>query len=261
MVLVPDTNLIEEHSQWLSGFDTQHLRNWEKLLNADLEAAMCEAEVRRLLQGNGNDVEPNEDLTGQNQACDFHCMQGDKGFFTEVTCLSIDRVIKITALPDEADGKARHYGPLNDAIFEASRKKTPQCADMGQPVIVAVGTFHFQASALCFRKPHLQMLLTGKELITQKINTQTGESVGDIYLSTKLWSATFLRPDQDTGMDHARCPISAMLLCGFGGYPFTVRGVLHPQPVHEFDRAVLPDVEFCRLKDGYESGQLSTEWI
>lgn len=180
---------------------------------------------------------------------------------TEVTCLSIAKVIGATELPDDADGKARHYGLLNDAIFEASRKKTLQCADTGHPVLVAVGTFHFQASALCFSEHHLQMLLTGEELITQRIDTRTGQSVGDIYLSTKLWSATFLRPDNETGMEHARCPISAMLLCGFGCHPFQVGGVLHPRPVHDFDHLLLPDVKFCRLKEGYESGQFSTEWV
>ncbi len=222
MLFGPDVKLVKEHSQWLSGFNRQYLKNWEGLLSADPEAAMCEAQVRQVLQQNGNTVEPNEDLTGRAQACDFRCVQGGKTFLTEVTCLSIAKVTKATGLPDEADGKACYYGSLNDAIFEASRKKTPQCAGLGHPVLVAVGTFHFQASALCFSEHNLQMLLTGEELITQRVDTRTGQSVGDIYLSTKLWSATFLRPNEETGMEYARCPISAMLLCGFGCSPFQV---------------------------------------
>ena len=261
MLFTPDANLVEEHRQWLAGFTAQHLKNWEKLLNANAEAAMCEAEVRRLLQENGNTVEPNEELTGADQSPDFRCTQAGKVFFVEVTCISIDKATQVTGLSDQPDGKGHYYRPLNDAIFEACRQKTPQCSDTGCPVLVAVGTFHFRASAVCLGKPYLQMLLTGKELISHNIDMRTGEGVGDTYLSTKLYSAAFLRPDESSGLCHARNPVSGMLLCGFGGDPFLVRGVLHPSPVHEFDRALLPKVEFCRLRPGYDSGQLSTEWL
>ncbi len=45
--------LADEHRKWLSAFDPQYTRNWEKLLNADDEAAMAEARVRHILQGYG----------------------------------------------------------------------------------------------------------------------------------------------------------------------------------------------------------------
>ncbi len=263
MSFTADPSLVAEHRQWLSGFDTQYLRNWEKLLNADSEAAMCEAEVRQLLQENGNTVEPNENLTGADQSPDFRCRQMDKTFFVEVTCISIEKATEESGLPHpfKHRGRACCYGHLNNAIFSACRRKTPQCARLNDPALVAIGTFHFQASALCFRELEVQMLLTGEEMITRNINTRTGNPVGDTYLSTKLQFATFLRPDQGTGMDHARCPISGLLLCGFGCDPREIRGLLHPLPVRAFDRALLPTVEFCRLKPGYESGQLSTEWV
>lgn len=263
MTFTPDQQLIQEHCHWLSAFDAQHLRNWQKLLNADAEAAMCEAAVRGLLEENGNQVEPNEDLTGSNQSPDFRCTQAGKTFFVEVTCLSIDKVTEVTALPHlpPKESRASHFGLLNDAFFNACRQKTPQCARLGHPALVAVGTFHFQASCLCFLQGHLEQLLTGQELITFNIDTRTGGAVGEGYLSTQLRSATFLRPDPNAGMDHARNPVSGMLLCGFGCNSPNVHGVLHPDPVNVFDRSLLPHIEFCRLKPAYGEGQLSTEWI
>lgn len=255
----PDLDLVDEHRRWLGGFDGQHLKNWQKLLNAEPEAAMCEAAVRRVLKANGNSVEPNESLTGADQSPDFRCLHGDEAFFVEATHISIDKATHVTKMPDKPS--ANYYKPLNDAIFEACRQKTRQCSNLDSPVVVAVGTFHRQASGLCFSKPNLQKLLTGKEQICRNIDVRTGESSGDAYFATDLWSAVYLRPDQIAGVAHARCPISAMLLCGFGYDSFQVRGVLHPSPVHAFDRSVLPSVDFCRLKSGYESGCLSTEWI
>lgn len=263
MVFTPDLNLVQEQRRWLGAFDPQHLRNWEKLLNADAEAAACEAAVRRLLEANGNIVAPNVNLTGSTQSPDFRCTHGGRVFYVEVTCISIEKATEITSLPPLPAGThgAQGYGLLNGAFFGSVKQKTPQCSGLDAPALVAVGTFHFQASCICFGEPHLEMLLTGDELITQKINMVTGDPVGDIYLSTKLRSATFLRPDANTGLGHARNPVTGMLLCGFGCEPPEVRGILHPLPVHQFERHLLPNVKFCRLRPGYETGSLSTEWI
>lgn len=263
MHFTPDLNLVEEHRRWLNGFDDQYRRNWEKLLNADPEAAACEAEVRRVLEGQGNAVEPNEILDGSGQAPDFRCTQRGQMFYVEVTSISIEKATEFTELPHmpEGNGGASNYGQLNGAIFNAAKQKTPQCSQLQHPALVAVGTFHFQASCICFHRGHLQMLLTGQELITSKLDTRTGKPVGGLYLSTQLRSAAFLRPDSGIGMDHARNPISGILLCGLGCNPPEIRGVLHPSPVHHFDRTLLPSIEFCRLRTGYETGALSTEWV
>ena len=258
--LLIDTVLVEEHRRWLGSFQPQRLSNWERILEADGEAAMCEAAVRRLLEANENTVEPNETLDGSAPAPDFLCSSGDKQFYVEVTCLSIKKVTQCTGLSHHPKG-ACSYSLLNDAIFNACKSKTPQCAGLRHPSLVTVGTFHFDASCLCFLDMELAQLLTGKEMITASIDTRTGAQVGETHMSTRLRSAAFLRPDPSEGMDHARNPVSGMLLCGFGCEPPEVRGILHPSPVHDFDRSLMPRVEFCRLKAGYESGTLSTEWI
>jgi hypothetical protein len=257
---VGDPILAQEHRQWLSAYDRQHLRNWEKLLNDDSEAGMCEAAVRRLLELNGNRVQPNAGLAS---SPDFKCTKSGQVFFVEVTCISVEKATQETGMSNlpSRTGELETYSLLNDALWGACKHKTLQCVGLAGPASVAVGTFHFNASCLCFLDVELEGLLTGEQRITRDIDTRTGDPVGDTYLSTAFRSAAFFRPDKNTGMAHARCPVSAMLLCGFGSNPPHVRGILHPAPVHGFDRGLLPRVEFCRLREGWESGQLSTEWI
>ena len=62
-----------DHRNWLSGFEPQYLRNWEKGLNDNEEAAFTEARFRQLLESWTVRVEPNEDLNGNNQRPDFCC--------------------------------------------------------------------------------------------------------------------------------------------------------------------------------------------
>lgn len=262
MPFTPDCNLVGEHRRWLAGFHPQHLQNWGNLLDNDPEAAMSEAAVRRVLQVNGNSVEPCESLEGSRRLPDFRCSQEGKVFFVEVTSISIEKATKVTGVLHKAiDPVASGYESLNDAIFDACNKKTPQCSDLEHPALVAVCTHHSEASWICLDRLDLEELLTGDELITRKIDTHTGNPVGDTYISTKLRSAAFLRPQPGGGMRHARNPVSGILLCGLGCHPMEICGVLHPQPIHPFDRSLLPKVAFCRLQAGYESGLLFTEWI
>lgn len=261
MTFRPDDESIERHERWLGCFNPQYLDNWKKLLGNDAEAAMCEVDVRLLLADNGVDVEPNEDLSGGGKTPDFLCRKDDQAFYVEVTCIGINKATEVTALPHEFTGDPSFHRALNDAIFNACRQKTPQCADQDLPCLVAVGTFHHQASCICVDKHYLADLLTGEPMIAHDIDMRTGEGVGETYEITHLRSATFLCPDKNKAMDHARHPVSGMLICGLGRRPPIVFGVLHPSPVRQFDRRLLAKIEFCRLKDGYESGQLSTEWI
>ena len=146
----PDAKLVKEHLRWLAGFHPQHLHNWGNLLDNDPEAAMCEAAVRRVLQLNGNFVEPSESPNGSRRLPDFRCLQEGKVFFVEVTSISIEKATKVTGVLHKAiDPVASGYESLNDAIFDACNKKTPQCSDLEHPALVAVCTHHFDASCIC----------------------------------------------------------------------------------------------------------------
>jgi hypothetical protein len=92
------------------------------------------------------------------------------------------------------------------------------------------------------------------------MNVRTGTKVGDIFLSTDLRSATFLRPDPINGIGFARSSVSGLLLCGFGILPPRVLGILHPNPARPFDRNLLSDVPFCEVAIDSASGTLSTHW-
>lgn len=255
-----DEAVAAEHRRWLAAFDSQHLRNWEKVLANDPEAAMCEASLRLLLAENGNEVMPNEDLTGGRQTPDYLCRQNGGSFYVEVTCLGIGKVTEATKLSHLPSDEFEWYGPLNEAVFNACVKKTPQCRDVLHPTLLAVGTFHGQASCLCVEKHHLRDLLTGTRLITRSIDTRTGYPVGDSYEATRLERAAFVRPDSPKDMAFARLPVSGVLVCGIGVVPPRVYGLLHPSPVRPFDRALLPRIEFGRLKMDCQSGTMSTEW-
>jgi len=252
--------LADEHRQWLRGFDARHLANWGRLLNADDEAAMTEAYVRRILQGHGATVEPNEDLAGDSQRPDFKCSIDSETFYVEVTCISIQKVVEETGLPHPPESGARHYSPLNDAIWSACKGKAKQCSNLDHPALVAIGTHHTSASAICVDEPKVDMLLTGTTKITWNIDTRTGSQVGDTSLSTDLYSAAFLCPDPNGQLGFARSSISGLLLCGLGIEPPKTLGILHPNPARQFNRRALAEIPFCEITIDHSNGTFSTHW-
>lgn len=258
-----DIELASGHRAWLRQFNPRYGENWEKLLATAPEAASCEAAVRRVLEQNGNTVQPNETLDGSRKAPDFCCTQAGKEFFVEVTCISIEKATEHTGLPHpphQSGFTFSGFQSLTGSIFHDSIRKTPQCSNLPHPAVLAVGTFHWHASYMCFERKHLELLLTGETLLTQNIAPATGTPVGDGYLSTQLRLATFLKPRPNGWMIHARSPVSAVLACGLGCDLPRIRCALHPKPIHPFDPSLLPNVECCRLLPGYEDGRLCTEW-
>jgi len=252
--------LEREHKQWLAHFDAQYLRNWENLRENDYEAAMMEAAVRRFLQHQGADVEPNEDLQGNRQRPDFRCTNFNAEFFVEVACISAANAAKETHLPYPAQSGPRFYRPLNNAIWKACKGKTKQCSDAGGPSLVAIGTFHDTVSDVCFSKAKVEMLLTGETKITFNLYEHVQQSLDDIYLSTELYSSAFLRREDTEGVGPARSSISGLVLCGFGVEPSNVRGILHPIAARPFDPGLLPGICFCSVYVDSVKHAVSTNW-
>jgi len=254
--------LATEHHAWLSAFPLQYLRNWKKLLTGDYEAGLCEAAVRRLLQRHAIVIEPNEDLTGSEQRPDFRCTKAQGTFFVEVACIPIDKVIEETGLPYPSQPGARNYRHLNDAIFKTCKGKAPQCGTVIEPTLVAVGTFHADASALCFQRKFGNMLLTGETSLSWLVDTRTGSGVGDTFQTTGLFSAPFLRPQQPAPLQigEARTSISAVLLCGLAFDPPRTLGILHPCAARPFDCRFLPDIDFGQVEVDRTAGRFCTSW-
>ena len=247
-----------EHRNWLLGFDAQYLRNWEKMRNGNREAGLCEAAVRRLLQKHSISVEPNEDLTGSEQRPDFRCTHIEGSFLVEVACITIETAVQETGLPHPFQPGCRGYRHLNDTIFKTCKGKAPQCGNASGPTLVAIGTFHFDASVLCFKKLFANMLLCGETSISWNFDTRTGQGVGETYQSTELYSAPFLRPDER--LSEARTSISGLLLCGFGIDPPNALGVLHPGAIRPFNHRLLPDIDFGEVQIDRATGRLTTAW-
>lgn len=252
--------LRDGHRSWLRNFKSQYLANWEKLFKANRQAAMFEAAVRRWLEKKGVEVEPNESLTGRRRQADFKCVFRGHQFFVEATCISIANAQRHTGLPYPTQPGARHYRMLNDAIWSACKGKAAQCGSHSHPTLIAVGTFHASASALCFSKEKVNMLLTGETKFAWNVDTRSGRSVGDPYHTTDLRSAVFLRRSQKDQIDFARSSVSGILLCGFGIVPEHVFGILHPNAIRPFSRGLIPEVSFCEVKIDRRNHYLSTHW-
>ncbi len=217
----PNHRVLDAFVAWIEQpcFDRQHARNWAHLYNADPEAAMCEATFWAVLADCGVVLEPNADLTGRKAAPDFRCRKGSQTFYVEVTCIQTRTATRKTSLdPTPADG-AGEFGHLNDAIVEECRKKTPQCANLDAPCLLAVGTFHFQASTLAVQALFMEWLLTGETAIGWDFDPQLGRGVGDPYQVTSFRSASFSRLSKLVGVEHIRHPISALLVGGLGCEP------------------------------------------
>lgn len=253
-------SLAIEHRAWLRRFDPQYPGNWEKLLNADQEAALTEAGVRRLLERHGMAVEPYESLTGGCRRPDFRCTVGDKHFYVEATCVRISTAEKKTGVKNLATG----ISPCNpmgmtEAIHAKCKEKASQFADLDGPALLAIGTFHGYAAMDFSEKWSVNFVLVGKPSMAWDIDT-SGQQVGETRDVTGLEAAAFLRPDTTQGVGFARSSISGLLLCGIGFEPRKLLGVLHPNPVRPFDPALLPDVPFGRLELDRASSRLTVRW-
>ena len=258
--------LIGGHRKWLMGFDRVHLDAWDDLFkNGNSEAALCEAGTRQLLQELAVTVEPYP-LGGNNRNPDFQCEKDSNLFYVDATCITKDTATKRSQLDDVPhDQKASSYSLLTEAHFRKTGKKESQFEDLNAPCMITIGTLHFQAGTLCFDKNSAKEILIGKSGIGHKINTRTGAAVGEYYNSTSLEAAPFLKARKiicdDPPIQAAWQTVSAVLLCPFGTHPVKCLGILHPKPYYKFDRSLLPDIEFCRLKAGWEIGKLTPEWI
>jgi hypothetical protein len=257
------SDLIEEHRTWLHPFGKQRLDKWEELLKANPESAICEAATRRLLSKHGVKTEPYEDLSSGGP--DFLCFKDGKTFYVENTCISINAATKESGLypTDSPDIDDTAYQDMTEKFRSEISNKVPQCSKVKAPCIVVIATLHSKASVCCIDELAVEELLTGTTYITGTINTKTGEKVGDTYESARLENSAFIRPQKNSPnwIEHARNPVSAVLLCGFSSNSTNVLGCLHPNPNYIFDRILLPQIKFCRLAKGYQTGQFTVEWI
>lgn len=257
-------DVISDHRRWLKVFGEQRLQRWEALLGHNSEAAICEAYVRMLLAEYVETVEPNENLVDGGP--DFFCNQNNSNhFYVEVTSMSISTVTRITGLdhPLPRDSGSQYFGLLTRKILGEICNKASQCSDMNAPCVLAIGTLHTHAGHICMDKRAAEQLLTGTSFITAPFDSETGEITRDLYNATDLRDSSFVRANRSSPstIQDARRTVSALLLCSLGTKPPRMIGVLHPNPIHTFNRALLQRVQFARLADDYQDGKFKVEWI
>jgi len=258
------SKVIDEHQSWLKHFGQQHLNKWEKLLKNQPEPAICEATTRKLFSEHEVDVEPYEDISKGGP--DFLCTKNDKHFYVEVTCITKGAATKKTKLDAEPqiNSSPRWYRPPIQQILEEMRNKTPQCKDLNEPCLLTICTLHFGVGFICFGdKDIAEMVLTGTPHVSWSIDSGSVKLQKEPHTATELKNSCFVRPrkNKPCSIEEARKTISAVLLCSSYMKPPHAVGILHPNPNYHFDRSLLPDIGFCRLGEGYQSGKLKVEWV
>jgi len=148
---------------------------------------------------------------------------------------------------------------LTEPVFDKAWDKSRQCAAMGAPTLLAVGTFHEGGSIHGFNRLCANELLTGRASLRWNIDMRTGEAVGDAWNGTDLEFASFLKPS-DCRIQHARASISGILLCGFGHAPPLISGVLHPNADYPFRPEMLPGIMFGEVRVDFAKGDLVAFW-
>ena len=204
------SHLLEKmHRKWLSQYDPRHARLWEKDLNNDREAALCEVQVRRVLQKVGATVRPNPASIGHSPAPDFLCTIGESQVFVEVACVTSKTMTKRTHLPEVPNKKLSGFTMTGflDAMIQKCKKKKDQCQSDQLPTLLAIGTFHPLGSCIVVRKFNMDLVLSDEAFLS--------------------------------------CPtISGVIAFGFGVKRIPRLGVLHPHPTIPFNPTLLPSIEF-----------------
>jgi hypothetical protein len=250
---------IDRHLAFLRSSEWRITR-FQQQLNANAETAVSEACLRDWLEERGHRVEAAEDRSAGGP--DFRV---DDAFYVECTCITRDAATKASKLKDmpaPGDG-AVNYAQMTDSFKRECVGKAAQCAVVNDlPCLLAICTLHVQAGMLCFGKRPAEFILTSQPMITSRFNPQKGDAVGNFYQTTDLRSAAFLRPakTEDAIIEAARRTIAGVILCPFGVLTPDIVGVLHDEALRPFDRTLLPEIPFCRLKLGYHQGVFETEW-
>jgi hypothetical protein len=255
---VPNHKVLDHFVTWIeqADFDPKYAKKWGQRYLADPQAAMCEASFWAILTDSGVTVRPNPKDAGP----DFVCCKNGVTFYVEATCIKIDRASRQTGMvftPGEAC-ISRHTQSLNLAILQECKDKTPQCAGLDAPCVLAIGTFHREASALVVRKLHMEWLLLDPA-IGFDFDPKIGQLVGESYPVTDLRNSLFTKLTE-AGPEHLRHPISSLLVAGLGCGDPRIFGIENPQPIHAFDPTLLDRIAFCSQEIDFRSGTISARW-
>lgn len=259
MNLEPWSTSVRDFADWLALQNSTTAKGWGRRLNADndatVEGAVAEAVAWDFLYNRVDRITLHEDPSAGGP--DFLCEKNGL-FLVEVTNIATSTTAQRTGLHPAQEGFG-YYATLTNQLVNEVQTKAAKAAGLVHPLVLLATTLHFDASALCVNKHHLEELLLGSGGVGSSIDLTTGDSRGGLYEYVSFDRTAFSRCDS---LDDARRNISALLVGGFGLRPpaANVAGVLHPNPVRPFDPNMLGDIPFGRRRVNLDRGTAWVEW-
>lgn len=259
---IRDSSIVA-HREWLSGFDAGYLEKWNRLLDADRESALCEAGVCQLLRDRRVEVQPFEDLREERRKPDFLCEVNKERFYVETTCVRVPTLSRRTKMSAEPSRETLPFHPAGTCQAIASKCKDKsehgQFDNLDSPALLAVGTFHWPASAIGFSKVLAPWVLTGEPCRTREVDPESPAD-SDWHEWTDLEYAAFIAKDGDGELQYIARNVSGILLCGLDSWPATCIGVAHPSPFYDFNWELMPSIEVASVLIDDQQGELHVNW-
>ncbi len=251
------SRIAEAHSDYLLLKHPAFHHKFQRLLEADPEAATAEAAVFSILKTYFRaEPEPaDEPGTG---GVDFVCRKDEEDMcVVEVTSLKPEAVAEKSGIPAIADDDGGAFRMTTHQLFSTVCGKADQLADYPCPRVLAITSTHF-ASSFLMGTQGAEYLLTSEPSLTFPV----GVPGAPVRMTTNLRSSAFFGPGPNEQIAPRRRSVSAVLLIGLFGDQSTVIGLLHPAPAYPLGIERFREVPFLRVANWpIVDGIISTEWV
>lgn len=233
------------------------LKRFNRLYASNEEAAISEAVVFNWLYRDRRSPEIKEDQT--TGGVDFICKPDSYNqFVVEVTCLGRQAFTNATGCHMHP-GQPMSLGSPTRILWQRVNDKARQLSGYEMPRVLAITSLHDGAFLFLNPEEATNFLISDCAL-----TLPIGGSSDNTYYSTDLQKAIFFKIDDNDPLKLVprRRSVSAVLLIPILGDKVNVTGILHPEPVHPFDIALLPKIPFLRVQHWpIQNGEIFTEWV
>ena len=212
--------------------NSDYIKKYEDIEKTNADGAKFEAACYWMLRSRGLIIEigDTEDAGG----ADFICSGASCNFVVEATTINTWAMERKTEMKhDQTDVEGDFYNAF-PTLYEKLIEKVMQVKKYDVPRMIAIGSFHNEASTL-FR--HV---------------------MADEYLSVFFNHNNLYRPMVEDPLKD----ISTFALMAVGSNGYSAMGFLNPAPYHYFGIQFLPDIWFRQItSNGMTDGTLRGEWV